>query len=48
MSISTSSEARWLERLLGLKYYYVLKWQIRSTLALITAKIIDYNKKCFK
>ncbi len=44
MSTSLQSGARGLKRLPCLKYYYVLKWESRSTLGLNAAKIIDYKK----
>ncbi len=48
MSISPQSEARGLERLPFLKYYYVLKWESKFTLGLNTVKNTYYIKKCFK
>ncbi len=48
MPISPRSRARGLPRSVYVKYYYVLKWESRSTSGLNAAKIIDYNKKCIK
>ncbi len=48
MSISPRSGTRGLQRSPCLKYYYVLKRESRSILGLNAAKIINYNKKCFK
>ncbi len=45
MSTSPGSGARGLQRLICLKYYDVLKLEIRSTLGLNAAKNTDYMKK---
>ncbi len=45
LSISTQSGARWLERLIWLKYYYVQKREIIFTLGLNSVKNIDFMKK---
>ncbi len=41
-----SSEAQRLQRLICLKYYKVLEWEIRFTLGLNTAENTDYIKNC--
>ncbi len=48
MSISPSSGARGLERLICLKYYTVQKWESRFTFRLNAAKNTHYIKKCSK
>ncbi len=45
MSISPWSGARGFERLMGLKYFYVLKRQITVTLGLNSDKNTDYMEK---
>ncbi len=47
MSTSSRSGARGLKRLPSLKYYNVLKWEIKFTLGLNADKITDYIKKLF-
>ncbi len=44
MFISSRKEARWYQKLSCLKYYNVLKWESRSTLALNIAKITNYMR----
>ncbi len=53
MSIFLRSGAKWLERLMWLKYYNVQKWQITFTLGLNAAKNTNYlkntsRKSCLK
>ncbi len=48
MSISPRSDARELERLIWLKYYFVLKWQNTFNLGLNAAKNTHKTKKGFK
>ncbi len=44
MSISPRSGARGLQRLICLKYYNALKWEMRFALGLNAAKNSDYIK----
>ncbi len=48
MSISGRSGARGLQRLICLKYYDVLKQEIRFTLRLNAVKNTRYIKNCFE
>ncbi len=48
LSIFPGSAARELQRLIYLKYCYVLKWESRFTIGLNAAKNTDYIKKRFK
>ncbi len=45
MSISPGSEAKELQRLPGLKYYNVMKWETRLNWGFNVAKITNYIKK---
>ncbi len=48
MPISIRNGAMGLQRLICLRYYNVLKWEIRFTLGLNADKNADYKKNSFE